>query len=169
MKHLLKTLPLACTLLLTAGTCQSLRAQSADADTTDDTPLFFYPTPIIALYEGTVTQTSATGVVSKGTFEVGVDAKGRLAGSMTLNGVNSSLTGALARNRDGERGKTGTGFVRLADSQLHRIAGSPKLPLVVTDAAVTGGSVDEAGVTTVFRATKADPILIPGAFHKIPH
>ncbi len=134
-------------------------------------------------YTGTVTQTTATGLVTTGTFTLNTasaladdpyafkDIDSRLIASITLNGVTTEYAGRLALNSQGVRTVPGIAYLRpVVTGTSQPVTAAAKIPIFVNASLAYGGIQDEAGTSLTFRASKVTgAISIGDGSAKQPH
>ena len=168
MRKIHRTLFAAGFFLLLSAAAHPLRAQtsiSPDGSTTITTtaPVLYAPS-----YTGTVTQTTAAGQVTTGTFTLNPPSafltepnaakrldSGRITATITLNGVTTNYTGRLARNDHGYRSLPGIAYLRTVVDETQPQASLVKIPVIVNADQAYGGIQDETGTSLTFRGTRA--------------
>ena len=169
MRKIRRTLFAAGLFLLLSATAHPLRAQtsiSPDGSTT----IITTTTPVLyaGSYTGTVTQTTAAGQVTTGTFTLNPPSafltepnaarridSGRITATITLNGVTTNYTGRLARNDRGYRSLPGIAYLRAVVDDTQPLASSVKIPVIVNVDQAYGGIQDETGNSLTFRGARA--------------
>lgn len=168
--------------LLLSATAPSLQAQivigpHGPLPTTAETQTGF-----LGGYTGTVTQTTAAGQVTTGTFTLyfapvaGSDVttfkqldSGRLLATIILNGVTTNYAGRLALNSHGVRSAPGIAYLRpFAAGSAQPVPAAAKIPLFIEASLAYGGIQDEAGTSLTFRATRGSFVISTNGV-KQPH
>lgn len=178
MKILSKSLALNCILFLVVGTAGRLSAQTVRQPTFPRT---------IRTYVGTVTQTSAAGAVTTGTFELDLKTQGTLYAQTVIDGTTVSYYGLVSRASLGERRTSGSGYIQFLPLPISATPGStdtvalglagkvltvnvptegtitpldlPKIPVVINRTAAYGGILNADGSSLVFRGARPETTL----------
>ena len=143
-------------LLGAASTSTNLHAQDRLGPLTtvpDNLTIIASPDDTFLVYNGAVTQTTAAGQTTTGTFQSTVLGSGRVAVTVTLNGVSTNYVGKLRHKAGQPRFGNGAGYVSQADAEGHRLPGAAKVPLIVDHWVIQGGTLDATGTGLVFRGT----------------
>ncbi len=162
-----KTRSFACAILALVSCSHVASAQTINTQPVyPDLIVPIYFSTLARSYVGTVTQISAAGQVTTGTFAMYVLTDGGLDGGTTLNGVSIGYSGDVSV----DNATTGTAFIRAARPYTI-VNGKPvygpkttKIPLYLTAKSVYGGSLDKDGNGLLFRAELGAypyPIVIP--------